>query len=568
VRALMSELLTAGACVDGRYFLQTRLGEGTFGGVWRARDARLSDRLVAVKFLKEEFLEQPATVARFESEGEALARVSHPNVVAVIDRGAWQGQRYLVTEFVDGHPLSAWIDAHRRDGTRPAVPIALAIFDQLCAGMEAAHAVRAPGAVVHRDLKPDNVLVRDATDGAAVKIVDFGIAQLGGRNGTRTGAMMGTPLYMAPEQAMGNTAGIGPWTDVFALGVILTEVITLQAQVEEGEPWWGTALHRGGSVRALLAALGPDVPGPVWDVVATCLKAQGRERFQHAGALRTAMRDAAVSVFGNGTASTPPFTLGPATLAVGPVVPTPSRDSTVPGDLVVASPPPSPSSPPASRDEAPAGVPWVRLALGVVAVSVLLAGLLVTVIVRTDQRRALALADAGRAPRAAVERPTERSALQDPALSALLRGWKRAVERPDGDLTAWYTPRVRWHSSDVVGTPAEIARFLRENVAAGGFLRVDLDAAAVSAEAPDSPDVAATCRDVPGAAGPVLKLRTRAEERRPQRNPGIPCATLRGVYLLRARRVGDALRICHETWSLADGICASCPTAAVCPRPR
>jgi hypothetical protein len=561
----MSELLTAGACVDGRYFLQSRLGEGTFGGVWRARDARLSDRLVAVKFLKEEFLEQPATVARFESEGEALAKVSHPNVVAVIDRGAWQGQRYLVTEFVDGHPLSAWIDAHRRDGTRPAVTIALAIFDQLCAGMEAAHAVRAPGPVVHRDLKPDNVLVREAADGAAVKIVDFGIAQLGGRNGTRTGAMMGTPLYMAPEQAMGNTAAIGPWTDVFALGVILTEAITLQAQVEEGEPWWGTALHRGGSVRALLSALGPEVPGAVWDVVATCLKAQGRERFQHAGALRAAMRDAAVSVFGAGTASTPPFTLGPAALTLGPTVPTPSRDSTVPGDLSPRAPAPPPSSL-ASIDDAPARVPWAKLIVGVVAVSAAVAALLVTVVVRTDRRRTQALADAGRAPR--VEPPTERSALQDPALAALLRGWKRAVERPDGDLSAWYTPRVRWHSSDVVGTPAEIGRFLRENVSAGGFLRVDLDDAAMSPEAPDSPDVASTCRDLSGADGPVFKLRTRAEERRPQRNPGIPCATLRGVYLLRARRVGGALRICHETWSLADGICASCPTAAVCPRPR
>jgi serine/threonine protein kinase len=563
----MSELLTAGACVDGRYFLQSWLGEGTFGGVWRARDARLSDRLVAVKFLKEEFLEQPATVARFESEGEALAKVSHPNVVAVIDRGAWQGQRYLVTEFVDGHPLSAWIDAHRRDGTRPAVPIALAIFDQLCAGMEAAHAVRAPGPVVHRDLKPDNVLVREAADGAAVKIVDFGIAQLGGRNGTRTGAMMGTPLYMAPEQAMGNTAAIGPWTDVFALGVILTEAITLQPQVEEGEPWWGTALHRGGSVRALLSALGPEVPGAVWDVVATCLKAQGRERFQHAGALRAAMRDAAASVFGAGTASTPPFTLGPAALTLGPTVPTPSRDSTVPGDLAPHAPAPPPSSPSlTSIDDGPARVPWAKLLFGVVAVSAALAALLVTVVVRTDHRRTQALADAGRAPR--VEPPTERSALRDPALAALLRGWKRAVERPDEDLATWYTPRVRWHSSDVVGTPAEIARFLRENVAAGGFLRVDLDDAAMSPEAPDSPDVAATCRDLRGADGPVFKLRTRAEERRPQRNPGIPCATLRGVYLLRARRVGGALRICHETWSLADGICASCPTAAVCPRPR
>ncbi|MFO0624703.1 MAG: serine/threonine-protein kinase [Polyangiales bacterium] len=563
----MSELLTAGACVDGRYILQSRLGEGTFGGVWRARDARLSDRLVAVKFLKEEFLEQPATVARFEAEGEALAKVSHPNVVAVIDRGAWQGQRYLVTEFVDGHPLSAWIDAHRRGGTRPPVSTALAIFDQLCAGMEAAHAVRAPGPVVHRDLKPENVLVREATDGAAVKIVDFGIAQLGGRKSTRTGAMMGTPLYMAPEQAMGNTAAIGPWTDVFALGVILTEALTLQAQVEEGEPWWGTALHRGGSVRALLAALGPDVPGAVWDVVATCLKAQGRERFQHAGALRAAMRDAGVTVFGSATASSPPFTLGPAALDFGPTVPTPSRDSTVPGDLAPLADPPAPTPSVDAVDGSSSPTPWAKLLLVVVALSAALAAVVVSLVVRADHRRTLALADAGRPRAASPEVLTDRSALQDPALATLLRGWKAAVERPDADLAAYYAPRVRWHSSDVVGTAAEVARFLRENVAAGGFLRVDLDGAAVVVEAPESPDVAGTCRDVPGVAGPVLRVRARAEERRPQRNPAIPCATLRGVYLLRVRAVGGSLRICHETWSLADGICASCPTARVCPHP-
>lgn len=576
----MAEPITQGACVDGRYVLQRPLGEGTFGGVWRARDSRLSDRLVAVKFLKPEFLEHPGTVARFEAEGEALAKVSHANIVAVIDRGSWEGQRFLVTEFVDGQPLSGWIDHHRARGATPAVSDCLAIFDQLCAGMEAAHAVRAPGALVHRDLKPENILIRSSTDGAVVKIVDFGIAQLGGRTGTRSGVMMGTPLYMAPEQAMGNTAAIGPWTDVFALGVILAEMLTLQAQVEEGEPWWGTALHRGGSVRALLGAIGPEVPAEVWDVVSTCLKAQGAERFQHAGALRVALREAAVSAFPQGSPSAPPFSLSAAAVAPVPVSATPSRESTVPSDPSDgAGPAPAASEPaPLLRasseglgEEAPP-IPWLKLVLGVTLAAAALAAIIVTVVVRADHRRTQAILRAAEAtpPPRPPAAPSERAVLAHPTLGPALTEWKRALEapRPGDDLTRYYAPRVRWHSSDRVGTPAEIARFALENAAAGGSLRVDLSRATVTDEDPSGADVAPTCRALPGASGPVLKVRAQVVERRANRVETIPCQTLRGVYLLRARQTPSGPRICHETWSIEEGICASCPTAAVCSRRR
>lgn len=565
----MAELLTAGACVDGRYILQRPLGEGTFGGVWRARDARLSDRLVAVKFLKQEFLEHPPTVARFEAEGEALAKVSHANVVAVIDRGTWEGQRFLVTEFVDGVALSAWIDRHRSAGRAPSVQSCLVIFDQLCAGMEAAHAVRAPGPLVHRDLKPDNILLRSGSDGETVKIVDFGIAQLGGRTATRSGVMMGTPLYMAPEQAMGNTSAIGPWTDVFSLGVILTEMLTLQSQVEEGEPWWGTALHRGASVRALLSALGPEVQPEVWDVVATCLKAHGTERFQHAGALRAALRPTLPSA--------PPTASRSGSFGPPNPLSTPSRDVTLLGDPRPERRDPSDAS--AARALRAGGsvstelqpIPWMKLVVGVCLGAFALAAAVVFFVVRSDHARAKAIEAASpRGPRRAVTPPAPAAALDDLSVATLLNAWKRAVEAPRAgdDLSAYYAPRVRWHSSDRIDGPEQIGRFLQENAALGGFLRVDLARSTLSHEPPNHPDVAAACRSLPDAAGPVLKIRAQVEERRPDRIATIPCQTLRGVYLLRARRTAGGLRICHETWSIDEGICSSCPSAAVCSRRR
>ena len=99
--------------VVGRYQLIAALGDGTFGQVWRAADRRLADRPVAVKFLKREFLRDAAVTARFDAEADALVKASHPNVVAVLDRGEWRGQRFLVVEYIPGGTLQAWLDGHR-----------------------------------------------------------------------------------------------------------------------------------------------------------------------------------------------------------------------------------------------------------------------------------------------------------------------------------------------------------------------------------------------------------------------------------------------------------------------
>lgn len=282
-----------GVCLEGRYRLVRALGEGTFGAVWLGEDERLSRRPVAVKFLKEDFFDHLQAVARFEAEADALAQVQHPNVVGVLDRGRWGRGRYLVTEFVAGQPLSKWLDAQRAHKTLPSIETVRAVFEPLCAGLAAAHAVKTPGPIVHRDIKPDNVMVRWESDGdVVVKVLDFGIARLGQRQGTQTGALMGTPLYMAPEQALGQTDSVGPATDVFSLGVVLVELLSLHARCDTDTPWWGTVLRGEATVRERLTALRQEVSPAVWEVCAAALRLDPSKRPADAGALRSAFRQA------------------------------------------------------------------------------------------------------------------------------------------------------------------------------------------------------------------------------------------------------------------------------------
>ena len=281
----------AGTVVAHRYQLESLLGEGAFGEVWRAQDLRLTGKTVALKFLKQEHLVRPDIVARFESEASALAVLQHPNVVAVLDRGEWGARRYLVTEFVAGQSLSDWLERHRRSGLVPNIDIVRSLFDQICAGVEAAHSVHVPGPIVHRDIKPENVLIRELSeDELAAKVLDFGIAQLGGRSGTHTGMMLGTPLYMAPEQALGRSGGISPATDVFALGVLLVEMLTLRATPRGDDPWWGVVLRDPSAANLIPTELRSDVPEGVWGVAAQCLAAEPSARFSSAGAVRVAFR--------------------------------------------------------------------------------------------------------------------------------------------------------------------------------------------------------------------------------------------------------------------------------------
>ncbi len=228
----------AGAVLT-RYEILEEVGRGGMGIVYRARDLRLG-RIVALKALREDLRPGQDAEVRFDREAEILARLSHANVVGILDSGRWQGRMYLVMEWVDGEPLHLLL-ARRTTDLRPA----LAILEKAARAVHHAHLQ----GVVHRDLKPANILV--AANGEP-KIADFGLARLVGDpvELTRSGAQVGTPLYMSPEQARGESGVIGFPTDVYALGVILYEVLT------------GRPPHSGQSAGEVLARILRDEPIP------------------------------------------------------------------------------------------------------------------------------------------------------------------------------------------------------------------------------------------------------------------------------------------------------------------
>jgi serine/threonine-protein kinase len=208
-----------GATVGGRYRLDERLGAGGMGVVYKG-ERRDDGRQVAVKFLSEEMAASRDLVKRFEREITAMRRLAHPHVVGVIDSGVEEGVPFLVMEFQSGRPLSRLLDRAALPGAR-----AVGIARQLLAGLGAAHDV----GVVHRDLKPDNIFVLAETRGDFIKILDFGLAKLAHGSGeattqlTHTGHVLGTPGYMAPEQAKG--AITDERTDIYAVGVILYQMV-------------------------------------------------------------------------------------------------------------------------------------------------------------------------------------------------------------------------------------------------------------------------------------------------------------------------------------------------------
>ncbi len=579
-----------GSLVDGRYQLVSMLGEGTFGGVWRAKDTRLAGRPVAVKFLKAEFVEHAGAIARFDAEADALAQVSHPNIVGVIDRGALTQQRYIVMEFVEGRSLTSWIHQYADDDKLPGISETLSLFDQLCAGIEAAHAVRTPGPIVHRDLKPDNVILRVLPGGeVTVKVLDFGIAQLGRRKGTQTGALMGTPLYMAPEQAMGQVAAIGPWTDVFALGVLLVEMLTTSAQATVDEPWWGAALQRPATLRASLDGRRSDVPSGLWDVVARCFRAQGSERFSDAGALRFAVRQAAAGVFNASTpppiawsTSTPPSASTPPARAPTPVLtPDPKEAPPLPRStfnwLSALSAKPAPEGAPSGAEPAREhdDPPWAKLAIVVVVGAVVAALAIVAALVGLDGRKREASAGSTSASTARPSRPatpsrpsTTQSLAGNADLSAFVSRWERARRAEAGadPLDRLYATTLKYHGTSRTPDFAAMTRDFARIASEGGSFTVDRARSDWGREDPGADAVPSACRAVTGATGEVLKVRAWAVEVRNDRNADIGCPRLEGRYLLRMRDTPAGLRICHETWSVDEGICASCPTAPICQR--
>ncbi len=215
--------------VIGPYHLLQRIGEGGMGEVWLAEQKQPMRRRVAVKLIKAG-MDTREVVARFESERQALALMDHPAIAKVFDAGSTpQGAPYFVMEYVAGVPITDYCDNHRLN-TRER----LDLFMRVCDGVQHAH----QKAIIHRDLKPSNILITEVDGRPVPKIIDFGVAKALTQKltpdtmFTRLGALVGTPEYMSPEQALSSGEDIDTRTDVYSLGIIFYELLAGALPIE------------------------------------------------------------------------------------------------------------------------------------------------------------------------------------------------------------------------------------------------------------------------------------------------------------------------------------------------
>jgi serine/threonine-protein kinase len=266
-----------GEVVAGRYELEELVGTGGMSSVYRALD-RLLERNVALKILHPHYGDDAEYVERFRREARAVAQLSHPNIVTVIDRGEADGQQYIVFEYIDGESLKQLTDRTGPLPARRAIELTLQVADALAFAHQAG--------LVHRDVKPQNVLVTD--DGEA-KVTDFGIARsLDVEHGvTQTGTVLGTSNYLSPEQARGHA--VTPATDVYSLGVVLFELLTGDVPFP-GDNFVAVAMKHINEPPPPLLELRPDVPVRLVHTVERALAKDPAGRFQTMEAFAAELR--------------------------------------------------------------------------------------------------------------------------------------------------------------------------------------------------------------------------------------------------------------------------------------
>src|SRR5688572_29264011 len=215
--------LSPGQILDNKYRIVRLIGEGGMGSVHEGENTLIARR-VAIKVLHQAATTNEQVLLRFEREAQAAGRIGSDHILEVLDMGRLtDGDRYMVMEYLDGEPLSARIERLVRMTPGQIAPL----MRQALKGLQAAH----DAGIIHRDLKPDNIFVLREKAGQPdlVKIIDFGISKFSAlgndMNMTRTGAVMGTPYYMSPEQAKGSSQ-VDPRSDVYAIGVIMYEAVT------------------------------------------------------------------------------------------------------------------------------------------------------------------------------------------------------------------------------------------------------------------------------------------------------------------------------------------------------
>ena len=273
----MSRPPQPGDLIADRYELEELVGSGGMSSVFRARDVQL-DRRVAIKILHERYVADPEYLERFRREARLVARLSHPNIVTVIDRGDDDGRQYIVFEHVEGENLKELVQRTGRLPVRGALQLALAVAD----GLAFAH----EHGLVHRDVKPQNVLVSREGE---VKVTDFGIARsLDVEHGvTQTGTVLGTSEYLAPEQASGKP--VSPATDVYSLGVVLWELLAGDVPFV-GENFVAVALRHLNEPPPSLRERRPDVSPRLEAAVDRALAKDPGRRFPSMAALAQELR--------------------------------------------------------------------------------------------------------------------------------------------------------------------------------------------------------------------------------------------------------------------------------------
>jgi serine/threonine-protein kinase len=260
-----------GTVLSGRYKLEAKLGSGGMSTVYLARDTTL-DRSVAVKVMHREMSEQADQLERFRQEARAVAKLSHPNVVAVIDAGEDGGHPYIVFEYVEGETLKQRINRIGALDTQEALAYAI----EIARGLTVAHARN----MIHRDIKPQNVLID--SEGRA-KLTDFGISRQLEQDGmTATGRVLGTTDYVAPEQAMGH--GVDQRSDIYSLGVVLYEMLIGQVPFH-ADSQVGVAMKHVNEELPDVQQRRPDVSAAAALVVERATAKDPAERYEDVGEL-------------------------------------------------------------------------------------------------------------------------------------------------------------------------------------------------------------------------------------------------------------------------------------------
>jgi serine/threonine protein kinase len=308
-----------GSTITGKYRIDTKLGAGGMGAVYRATRLLIGD-VVALKILHSE-QRDPTAPERFRREAQAAARLKHPNAVNIYDFGITDdGLQYLVMELVEGESLRRII---KQQG--PVTPSAsVEIANQVCAALDEAHR----HSIIHRDIKPDNIIVNVTATGLRVKVLDFGIAKLRddvAGSLTQTGSIVGTSHYMSPEQCLGEE--LDNRADIYSLGIVLYEMLTGTVPFNSPTPAAVVVQHVNQSP-APPRILNASIPASVESTVLHALEKRREDRPQSAGALAQELanavrnptfsaRPATADGSANQFASTPTLVLNPQSFASG-----------------------------------------------------------------------------------------------------------------------------------------------------------------------------------------------------------------------------------------------------------